>query len=235
MHAGLGGQQTDLLAGYIGCVGDQEVDTAPECGGQRLVEVTFVCVAAGGREIAAGAPYRGWVDVDGVQLDLTQFGGQRCAHRARAAAQVDNDDPGTGRACGGAGYLAGGSRRAGGGGGAAGEGGGAADEELGAPAWHEDARADGYPQATEIRPAHDLFQREAGGSPVHHGGDVGRGPRGGDDQLRLVLGEHAPGRPQPADEDRKLLWGQGNWHERLSGSGGRSPGHLRRLDGTVTR
>jgi len=55
-----------------------------------------------------------------------------------------------------------------------GERGGMADEELGAAAGYEDAGIHCYPQAAELRPAEDVLQGLAGGSPVHHGGEVGR-------------------------------------------------------------
>src|SRR5664280_1952086 len=57
---------------------------------------------------------------------------------------------------------------------------GLADEELGAPAGDEDAGVRGYPQAAELRPAEDVFEGQAGGSPVDHGGEVGWCPCRGD-------------------------------------------------------
>jgi len=102
----------------------------------------------------------------------------------------------------------GGGTLAGGGGSLAAEGsglagqvGGLADEELGAVAGHEDSRVHGYPQPAELGPADDVFDGHPGGSPVHHGGEVGGRLCRGDEQPRLVLGEDAAGRPEPADDD----------------------------------
>jgi hypothetical protein len=153
------------LGGYVGCVGDQDVDLAAQRGGQWLAEVTFVHLGdlgPGGGEVAAGAPHRGRVDIDGVQPDPVQCRDQRGSHRARAAAQVNDDEswPGDGLA-GRTGALAG-------------EAGGPAHEELGAAAGYEDRGVHGYPQAAELRPAEDVFQGLAGGSPVHHGVQFGR-------------------------------------------------------------
>jgi hypothetical protein len=130
-----------------------------------------------GGDVAASAPHRDGVDVDGVQLDRTEERDQRGAHRARAAAEVEDDSSWPG------------------------EGGGLADEELGATARHEDAGVQGDPQVAELRPAEDVFEWHAGGSPAHHGGEVGRRPRCGDEQLRFVLGEDTAGGPKPGDDD----------------------------------
>ena len=187
VDAGLRGQQPDRLGGDVGRVGDQDVDAAPQCGGQRLVEVALVHLTTGGGDVAAGAPHRGGVDVDGVQLDPVQGRDQRGAHRARAAAQVDDDGSWPGEDLAG---VAGGT---------AGEG-GLADEELGAAAGYEDPGVHGDPQAAELRPAEDVFEGQAGDPPVHHGGEVGRRPRRGDEQPRLVLGEDTAGGPKPGDD-----------------------------------
>src|SRR5436190_12398044 len=71
VEPGLGGQQPDRVRGYVGRVGDQDVDPAPKVGGQRLVKVTLVHLP-GGTDVVAGAAYGGGVDVDGVQLDPVQ-------------------------------------------------------------------------------------------------------------------------------------------------------------------
>src|SRR2546423_1277569 len=54
------------------------------------------------------------------------------------------------------------------------ESGGPADHELGAAARYEDAGVYGYPQAAELRPAEDVLEGVAGGTPVHHSVQVGR-------------------------------------------------------------
>ena len=112
-----------------------------------------------------------------MQLDPLQRRDQRGAHRARAAAEVDDDS----------------SRP--------GEAGGLTDEELGADAGDEHAVVDDDPQAAELGPAENVFERQAGHSPVDHGGEVGRRARRGDEQPRLVLGEHTAGGPKPGDDD----------------------------------
>src|SRR5664280_1952087 len=57
-------------------------------------------------------------------------------------------------------------------------------------------------QAAELRPAEDVFEGQAGGSPVDHGGEIGSRPCRGDEQPRLVLGEDTAGGPKPGDDDR---------------------------------
>lgn len=63
------------------------------------------------------------------------------------------------------------------------------DEELGAAAGHEDTRLDGDTQTVEPGPAENVFEGQSRDAPVHHGGDLVRGAGGGEDELRLVLGE----------------------------------------------
>ena len=82
------------------------------------------------------------------------------------------------------------------------ESGGPADQELGAAARYEDAGVYGYPQAAELRPAEDVLEGLAGGTPVHHGGQAGRRPSRGHEQPRLVLGENTARCPQPGDDGR---------------------------------
>ena len=41
---------------------------------------------------------------------------------------------------------------------------------------YEDSGVHGYPQAAELRPAEDVLEGQAGGSPVHHGSEVGGRP-----------------------------------------------------------
>ena len=188
VQPGLGRQQPDLPGGHVRHVGDQDVHAAVQRGGQRLEEVAGVDVGADRGEVAAGAGHRGGVDVGGVQLGGVQGGGERGAHRAGTAAQVDDHR----------------ARR--------GEPNSLADQELGAAAGHEDAGIHGYPQAAEVRPADDLFQRQAGCPPVHHGGELRRRGGRGDEQLRLVLGEHAPGGPQPGDDGGPGNRGRGDRH-----------------------
>jgi len=163
----------DRLGGNVGRVGDQDVYPAAQPRGQRFEQVPFVHLTRSG-DVAPGASHRSGVDVRGVQLDPVHGPSgrdQRHTYRARAAAQVNDDRP---------------WRH---------ERGGLAGEELGAAAGHEHSGVHGDPQAAELRPAKDVFQRQAGDSSVHHGGQVGRRPCGGDEQPRLVLGEDAAGGP----------------------------------------
>jgi len=51
VHAGLPGQQPDRVGGYVGCVGDEDFDAAPQRGRQRLVEVAFEHLRAGRGEV----------------------------------------------------------------------------------------------------------------------------------------------------------------------------------------
>ena len=98
---------------------------------------------------------------------------QRGPHRSRAAAQIDDD------------RMRPGQRH------------GLVDQELGAAPRHEDARLDDDAQATELGPAQDLFQRVAGDPLAYQSFEFGGRRRGGDQQRRLVLGEHTAGRSEP--------------------------------------
>jgi hypothetical protein len=84
-------------------------------------------------------------------------------------------------------------------------GGGPADQELGAAARYEDAGIHRDPQAAELGPAENVLERLAGGPPIHHGGQGGRCPRRGDEQLRLVLGEDTARGPEPGDGGRPVM------------------------------
>ena len=160
-------------------------------------------MAAGRGEVAAGAAHRGGIDVRGVQLGGVQGGGERGAHRAGTAAQVDDHRAWRG------------------------ELNGLADQELGPAAGHEDTGIHGYPQAAEVRPADDLFQGQAGCPPVHHGSELRRRRGRGDEQLRLILGEHATGGPQPGDDGGPGNRGRGDRHEGAWYPGQRAPGPRR--------
>ena len=59
VYAGLRGKQPDFLGGDVGHVGEQHIDALQQGGGQRLVQVTFVDLALGGTDVAAGARRRG--------------------------------------------------------------------------------------------------------------------------------------------------------------------------------
>jgi hypothetical protein len=205
VRAGLRGQQPDLLGGHVGHVGGQNVNAAAQRGGQRPVKVALVYPAVGSGDVAAGARHRRGVDVGRVQLHPAQGRGERGAHRARAAAQVDDDGPRPG------GYRPPWAHPGPRWPGPPREGGGRADErdrlfdeELGPAAGHEDAGVNGYLQATELRPAEDVLERQARGAAVDHSGEVRRGPGRRDEQLRLVLGEDAAGGAEPGDDGRSI-------------------------------
>ncbi len=131
-----------------------------------------------GSDVPPGAAHGGRVDVGRVHLRPVHGRGQRGGDRARAAAQVEDDVAGTG------------------------ESSGLPDEELGAPPRDEHAGGHGDPQAAELRPAEDQLERQARGAAVHHGIELVRRPGGGHEQPGFSFGEHAAGRPEPADDDR---------------------------------
>jgi len=81
-----------------------------------------------------------------VELDPFEGRGQRRAHRARAAAQVNDDGSWRDALIGAADSLAG-------------QGGGLTDEVLGAAAGLEDSGVHGYSQAAELRPPEDVLER----------------------------------------------------------------------------
>jgi len=181
VRPGFRGQKPDLPGRHVGDVGDQNTDPAPQPGGQRLVQVTLVDMPVKACEtgcVSPGAAHGGRVDVHRVHLGLVHGRDQRGAYRARATAQVDDDIAGTG------------------------ESGGLPDEELGAATRDEDPGLHGDPQAAELRPAEDVLQGQASGSPVNHGVKFVRGSCRGDEQPGFVLGEDTAGRPEPSDDER---------------------------------
>ncbi len=74
------------------------------------------------------------------------------------------------------------------------------DEERGTRPGHEHPGRHGHPQAAELRPAQDVFERLTADAARDHGGQGVGGGSGGDEQRGLVLGEHAPGGPEPQDD-----------------------------------
>jgi len=200
VQASLRREQPDLSGWHVRHVGGQDVNAPPQGGGQRVVQVAFVDLAAG-TDITPGAPDGGRVDVSGIQFDPVQGSVQRGTHRARAAAQVDDNRP---RAAGRAGIC---GRRL------AGQGDGLAHEKLGAVPRDEYARIHDYPQAAELRPAHHLLQGQARGPLVQHGGEFGRGARRGAEQLRLVLSKDTARGPEPGDDVGLRPGPRGGRHE----------------------
>jgi hypothetical protein len=69
-------------------------------------------------------------------------------------------------------------------------------EELAADAGDEDAGAQAYPDAAEVREADDLFERLASGAAGDELAEIGRAGGGPGEHGRLVLGEDAAGFPE---------------------------------------
>jgi hypothetical protein len=184
MVAGLRRHQHDRVGGHIGCVDNQDVHLTPHGTGQRLVEVTFIHLAAGCGDVASGAPDRDGVEVHGVQLNPAYGRDQRGTHRTRTAAQVD-DSPWPGTRIPGVESV----------------GGGLVNKELGAAAGYEHSSVHSYPQTAELHPAKNVFQGLTGHSPIHHGSQLGRRLGRSEEQSRLVLGKDTADSSKPADDD----------------------------------
>ncbi|CAM5743094.1 hypothetical protein SALBM311S_00303 [Streptomyces alboniger] len=179
VFACLGGQQPDLVGGDVRHVGREDVDPAAQVDGQRLEQVAGVDVAADFADIAAGTTHRRRFDVGRVQFDGAERGGQRGTDRARTTAQVHDD-----------GRVRDVGERP-------------LDEELGTATGHEDAGFHRDAQSAELCPSQDEFERQAGHPAVHQVGQFVRGAGGGQDQLRLVLGEDTTGAPQCGNGTRR--------------------------------
>jgi len=174
VDAGLRRHQRDGPGRDVGGVGDQDCDATAQGRGQGVEQIAPIHLTCG---VSAGATHGGWVDVGGVHLDPRHRGEQRGPHGTRAATQVEH-------------------HRA-----RFGERDGVVGEELGAAARHEHPGVDLDPQATEFRPADQVFQRQPGG-PLADQGVKFRECRGrGDQQPRLVLGEDTTGGTKPGDND----------------------------------
>ena len=120
----------------------------------------------------------GRVDVDRMDVDVVHAGRDDRRDCPDTAAQVDHDV-------------------------AAPDGSGSsAREQLGASPRHEDAGSNYQPPAPELRPSHDLLERQAGCSPRRQEPKFVIGTRGGRQHVVLILGEDAAGLPQLRDELR---------------------------------
>ena len=179
---GLGGQQRDLVGRHVGHVRHQHVHLAAQGRWQRRVEVALQD-AAQVPDVATRARHRGRLDVGGVQLDPRDGPRHHHPEAARTAAQVDHDRRTTGR-----------DRPR--------QGDRLARQQLGAPPGHEHAGVQGDPQPAELRPADHLLQRVTRAACRDHPGELVGTVGRADQQVGLVLGEHAPGRPQPLDHRR---------------------------------
>jgi hypothetical protein len=131
-------------------------------------------VDAVGRQVAPGGEDRGRVEVGRVHLDVRADGQQGGAEGAAAAAEIEGHRAGPG-----------GLDRE-------------PEQELAAAARHEDPGLQGDPDPAELRPAQDLLQRAAALAVAQHPLEVVGRARCRDQQRRLILGEHAPGRAEPA-------------------------------------
>ena len=183
--AGLRWHQRDLVRGNVRGVHEQQVDPATQLGGQCVVEVAAVGVAAHPGEVAARARHRDGVDVGGVHDHTGYRDGDRHPDGAGTAAQIDDDRtrPGDGNGAG----PVGGYRD------------GPVDEERGASPRDEHAGVDLDAQAAEPRPAEDHLKRDALHAPGDEPVQLLRTGRLGDQQLGLLLGEHAARRPKAID------------------------------------
>lgn len=77
---------------------------------------------------------------------------------------------------------------------------GFAGQQLGAAAGHEHLGLDQHPQTAELRPAEHVLQWQTGDPAVHQGGQLERGGGLGHQQVGLLFGEHAAGRPEPGHQ-----------------------------------
>lgn len=84
----------------------------------------------------------------------------------------------------------------------------------------------------EPGPAEDVFEGQSRDAPVHHGGGLVRGAGGGEDQLRLVLGEDTARGTERGDNG---ISKRGMEAESLSMSEGRSRGHLQAVSRVALR
>jgi hypothetical protein len=149
--------------------------------GQRLVEVTEIRVPPDTSQVPLRTTHCRLIDVDGVQLERPDEGGQRDTDRTATAAQVDHDRQSRTvlASC------------------PVNQRGRQLDQQAGPSAGHEHPRFHHQAQATELSPAEYLFQWLSGRPALHQGGQLpGAGGRLGQQQ-RLVLCEHAAGGPQP--------------------------------------
>ena len=184
--------QRDVPARHVGHVRQEDVDPPAQGGRERLVQVAGVDLTEAA-EIEPGARDGSPIDVGGVQLHGPYSGGEGRTQGAGPAAQIDDDRVG---------------RR---------QPDRALDQELGAATRHEDAGSDGDPQSAELRPAHDLLQRQAAHPPLDHRLQLGRCSGGLDQQARLVLGGHAARCPQPVDDGGVRIRRRGSGHRSSSG------------------
>ncbi|MNW56929.1 hypothetical protein D3C74_346880 [compost metagenome] len=164
VQPGLGGHGPDRFGRDVRGVDDEHVDPSSQLVGEGVVQVALMDLSM---KVPARAAHGRGVDVSGVQVDAGTGCAQHRPERTRAAAQVHDRRV---LRC----DLHGGGR-----------------EELRTPAGHEHRGLDEDPQAAELGPAEDLLEREPRDPARDHVVELGGGGRGGDDQVCLVLGEHA--------------------------------------------
>ena len=177
-----------------GHVGGQDVDPAAQRGRQRREQVTFEHLAADLGQVAPGTPngrrvHIGRVDVGvgarigmparaGFTVTVAEAPGHSQTQRPGPAAQVEHHHR----------HVR--LRRL------PAEGDRLADQKLRPPPRHEHPGLDRDPQPAELGPAQDLLQRQPRDPLAHHRGQLGVRPRRRDQQLSLILGEHASRRAQ---------------------------------------
>jgi hypothetical protein len=81
------------------------------------------------------------------------------------------------------------------------------DQHLGAAARHEHSRPNGDPQPAELRPPEDHLERLARDPALDQRLEITAGRRGLAQQVRLVLREDAPRRPQTLDDAQRKATG----------------------------
>jgi hypothetical protein len=168
---GFGGEQGDVVGGYVGDVGEDDVDPALELLGEGSEEVALV---DRGGEVVAGGDYSCRVDVGAVQGNRRELVEDGQTQGARAAAEVEH------------GLRTFADRRV--------------HQEFAADSGDEDAGAQKDAHAAEVGIADHLFEGFAGGAALDQGGQ-GPGVVGGGfgQDSRLILGEYAAGLAEAGD------------------------------------
>jgi hypothetical protein len=174
--------QRDRVGRHVRRVCDDDVHLSAETGGEHVVEVALE--DAFRRQVAPGAGHRVRVHVDGPDLDTRHSRQHRRRDGAGPAAQVDD-------------HIARRHERDDG-----------LDQQRGALARHEHTRRHGQPQPAELHPPEQLLQRLAGLAAYDERVELLGGRCRVGQQRCLVLGEDAPGRPQPRQQAVELVRGR---------------------------
>lgn len=183
MQSRLRWHEGDGFGRHVGDVGGDDVDASAQRRRQRVVQVALVDGPAG--QVATRARHGDGIEFGRVQDDVPDLGRDQGADGPRPAAQVED------------GRRAPGDQRR--------ELDRLSGKEFRAPARDEHPVIDCNAQAAELGPAEDVLERRADDPPLDEGIELGRAPRGGAEQRRLVLGEDASGRPQRRDDVREIV------------------------------